>query len=267
MSMQGYFRDEGGVFHPLPAAASRWGPDHLRGPAVTGLLGRAAELAVPDQDRRPARASFELFRPVRMRPLTARATVVRSGGRLSLVDTELVQDDKVVARGHVTFVVESGNPAGRLWEPGPHPQPPAPDLAMDPEGRVYSTGGQWTTTAAEHHNDRAKVVWQEPITVVEGEKPSPFVAVAAASDITSLVVHWGDRGVEFINADASIALSRLPEDGKVGLAVIQRSAHDGISAGSAVLFDRSGAFGTSSVVALANASRAVEPGSVSPPAG
>jgi hypothetical protein len=256
----GFFREEDGIFHPLAPAVSGWGPDHVRGPAITGLLGRAAQAACPTEQHRPARASFDLFRPARMMPTSTRANVVRTGGRLTLVDSELLQDGKAVARAHVLFVAPSDEPLGRIWTPGGPVRPPADTAPSDEEGRSYLSGGAWTASAAEHHNDRPKSVWQQPLTVVEGSTPTPFEVVAAASDITSLVIHWGDRGVEFINADASITLSRLPLGGGVGLSVTHRSSDSGVSTGSGVLFDRVGAFGTSSVVALANARNAVIPG-------
>jgi hypothetical protein len=256
----GYFREDDGVFHPLAAAVSGWGPDHVRGPAVAGLLGRAAEEACPTQRHRPARASFELFRPGRMVPTTTRATVVRTGGRLTLVDSELLQEERVVARAHVLFLATSEEPRGQVWSPDGPVCPPTEAAPADDEGRSYFSGDTWTASAADHHNDRPKSVWQLPLTVVEGSTPTPFEIVAAASDISSLVVHWGDRGVEFINADVSITLARLPIGGSVGISVTHRSSDAGVSVGSAVLFDRHGAFGTSSVVALANSRSAVVPG-------
>jgi hypothetical protein len=247
-------------YAPLDAALSGWGADNMRGPALTGLLGRSAEEACTAPGLRPARASFELFRPARMVRTTTRTRVVRTGGRLTLVDSELIQSAMVVARAHVLFVATAAEPHGHVWTPGCAVPPPAEAVAADDEGRSYFSGDAWTGAAADHHNDRPKTVWQQPLTVVKGSPPTPFEAVAAASDITSLAVHWGDRGVEFINADVSITLARLPLSVGLGISVSHRSSDSGVSVGSAVLFDRSGPLGTSSVVALANARNAVVPG-------
>src|SRR5689334_8633519 len=59
---EGFFSHRGGVFEPLPSASSGWHPNQMRGPALTGLLARAAERAWRAKDWLPARASFELFR-------------------------------------------------------------------------------------------------------------------------------------------------------------------------------------------------------------
>jgi hypothetical protein len=254
---EGYFMHRNGAYEPLPAASSRWHSDHLRGPAITGILARAAERAHPGRGQQPARASFELFRPALMDSSTTRATVVRSGRRLTLVDSELVQGDVVVARAHVLFMAASPSPHGRLWAPDRHPTPPPAWMRSDAEGRIYQSDGVWTSEAADHCNEHAKAVWQEPLMILRGEPTTPFQYVASASDLTSLVVHWGDRGLEYINADVSVALSRLPVGPGLGIVASHRSAEAGISAGAGLIFDRTGTLGSTSVVGLARYGHAV----------
>jgi hypothetical protein len=248
-----FFEEHGATLVPRNPAASNWGTDSMRGPAITGALARAAEQLGVEPGLRPARANFELFRAARMVPSTTRAEVVRRGHRLTLVDTFMLQDDVVVARAHVLLLAESANPAGRIWVPDETPEPPAEELPHDSEGRLYRSGGDWTAVAAEHDNDGPKDVWQRHLTVVQGERPTAFVSTAVTTDLTNLVVHWGDQGVQFINADASVAMSRLPVGDGIGIAISQRTADDGISVGSGTLFDVHGPFGTASVAALANA--------------
>jgi hypothetical protein len=255
-----FFDEQGTTLVPRNPAASNWGTDSMRGPAITGALARAAEQLEVEPGLRPARVSFELFRAARMVPSTTRAEVVRHGRRLTLVDTFMLQDDVVVARAHVLLLAESANPIGRIWETDEKPEPPAEELPHDSEGRLYRSGGDWTAVAADHDNDGPKDVWQRHLAVVQGEIPSAFVSTAVTTDLTSLVVHWGDQGVQFINADASVALSRLPVGDGIGIAISQRTADDGISVGSGTLFDVHGPFGTASVAALANARRAVTVG-------
>jgi hypothetical protein len=73
-----------------------------------------------------------------------------------------------------------------------------------------------------------------------------------------MVMNWGSGGVEHINTDINLSLSRLPVSTEIGLAARERFAHDGIAVGTAVVFDREGPIGTSTVTALANARRAVD---------
>jgi hypothetical protein len=82
--------------------------------------------------------------------------------------------------------------------------------------------------------------------------------VAAMADGASLVTNWGDRGVQHINTDITLALSRLPETFEVGLLAVDRVESDGIAVGTAAVFDRAGQIGTAMVTSLVNAHRTVD---------
>lgn len=246
------------VLTPRPWAASRWGEGkNLRGMAVSGALARAAEIAArsPDGDTaRPARWRLDIFRPVAMAPCTTSTEIVRSGRRLRLVDAVLVQAGQVMARASATFLAPAAAARGVAWTPAePPPTPPPPGLrSATEEPRLYASEGiGWTTTPDPHQHARRKMSWHLPIDVVAGEPASPFQAVAMAADVVSVVVNWGDTGLEFVNADVDVLLARLPSEREVGLATLHRVEHDGVSAGSATVFDRSGILGTASVSALA----------------
>ena len=81
---------------------------------------------------------------------------------------------------------------------------------------------------------------------------------AAVADVTNLVVSWGSAGVEFINADITLAMTRLPIAMEMGLSATDRFVSDGIAVGTAVLFDRAGSFGATTVTTLANAAHRVD---------
>ena len=247
------------VLEPCPRAAGHWGRDRLRGPAVTSLLARASRsFAEGRPELRPARATFELFRPARMVPTASEARLVHQSSRLAVIDSALVQAGEVVARAHVLLLATSPTDESPVWTSSPSFAPPAHHLRPDPNGQLYSSGdGEWTSVAQDHANRLRKQVWHHPCAVVEGELATPFERAAAASDITNLAVNWGERGIEYINADVTLSMTRLPEGLGIGLAANERWENSGISVGSAVLFDRSGSFGLASVTALYNAHRTV----------
>ncbi len=250
---------DGATLQPQLEATSGWNPQHLRGPAVAGLLARTAETAMADRpELRPVRATFDLFRPSKMRPTRTRSSIVQSGRRLALVDSFLVQDDEVVARSQTLFLAAGADAPGELWHPDETCPPPA-DQVLGDEGRLYRSGERpWTPKADEHDNSLRKQVWQTALPVVLGEEPSAFQAAAATSDLASLVVHLGPGGLQYINADVTLSMARLPVPGGIGLAAAEHIADTGISVGVAVLFDRVGRFGTATVSALANG-RSVTP--------
>lgn len=259
------FRAEDGQLVPQDIARSMWKADQMHGVATCGALGREVEAAVVAagrDDLRPVRLTVDLFRAPSMNPCTLTSTVVREGSRLMLVDATLVQDGEIKARASGLFLSESVNPDGAVWVPEQAPQPPPLDIApVSDEPRVpifHSDRPGWSQNFADHQTSSRKQVWQTALAVVVGEKPTPFQGLAGAVDTTSMVCNWGDQGVEYINTDITLAISRPPVSLEIGLAAIARTAHDGIAVGSAVVFDRDGAIGTSTVTSLANARRTVD---------
>lgn len=259
------FRAEAGLLVPQDIARSLWKADQMHGVATSGALGREVErtvLAAGRTDLRPARFTVDLFRAPSMGPCMVEATVVREGTRLMLVDATLTQDGDVKARASGLFLQESENPDGRTWTPTDVPQPPPLDVAEVTDApRVpffFSPESGWSQDFAAHQNDGRKQTWQSALPIVVGEQPTPFQGLAGAADSTSMVCNWGDKGVQYINTDVALAISRVPVSQEIGLAALSRSAHDGISVGTAVVFDREGVIGTCTVTSLANARRSVD---------
>lgn len=253
--MEGYFAEESGsgVLHPLSAAISGWDPDLVRGPAVAGALVRAAEAVSRPPGTRLARAAFEFFRPTRMRPSTTRAECVRTGRRLTLIDTHLVQNGEVTARAHILYVVSGAEAPGEMWTSGDVHVPPADDSPTDVERRLYKCAdGAWTDRVHQFRNADRKQIWQRPIPIVRGEEPSAVQVLAATGDLTNVVAHGSTAGLEYINADLCLAVSREPLPGGVGLVAAHQVADSGVSVGSAVIFDAGGAFGMATVTGLSN---------------
>jgi acyl-coenzyme A thioesterase PaaI-like protein len=267
VSVAGFFSAEAvsGVelLHPTSKAAGTWAAGStIRGPAISAVMARAAErIVAPETGLRPARWTLDLSRPVPMAASTVRAEVVRAGRRLRLVDVQLVQDGEPYAWARALFLRGGGAGAGLVWSP-------ANAVALPPEGlrpgtaesRVYfSEEVGWTPNAAPHGNASRKQIWNFPSAVVTDEVATPFQACAAAADLASVVTNWGTEGVAYINADLSMNLARLPRGLEVGVSAVARIAADGLATGTALLHDRGGVIGTSTVSAIGNADRAIDP--------
>jgi hypothetical protein len=63
--------------------------------------------------------------------------------------------------------------------------------------------------------------------LVEGEPLTPFTRAALAGDVTSPLTHWGTNGLQFINADYTLTLSRLPEGPFIGWQPSTHYSHGG----------------------------------------
>ena len=96
--------------------------------------------------------------------------------------------------------------------------------------------------------------------MVAGHPLTPFTRAALAGDIISSLTHWGTAGLRYINADYTVAISRLPEGEYIGLAAQSYYGNDGVGAGTATLFDSAGPIGTGTVLALAQPPGAFQPG-------
>jgi hypothetical protein len=172
-----------------------------------------------------------------------------------------VQGDTRVARASCQFLKPTENPSGTAWEPAERLSPPPLDVVpVSDEPRVpfFSSDAPWSQDFTAHQNAGRKITWQAGLPVLAGERPTPFQVVAAVADATSMVVNWGTEGVQYINTDIDLALARLPVSLEIGFAAVDRVEVDGLSVGSATVFDRSGTIGVASVTALANAKRPVD---------
>lgn len=265
-----FFRADGEHLVPLPRATSGWGgadgPGQVRGTAVSGLLARGAERAAAQlegADRfRPVRWTVDLFRPGGMVPSTVEATVVRGGRRLRLIDVTLVQASGTVARGSLLLLATGGPTSGTTWT-APLPEvPAAPPAALVPdpeEPTLYRSDGDWTDDRRQE-NPHRKATWFPAAPIVEGEEPSGFAHLAAIADAANLTSSWGTLGVEYINADLTLAIARVPAVGDgVGVSAESRVESDGIALGTVTMFDRHGALGTVAIATLANGAQVVTP--------
>ena len=242
---------EGGEFMPTPFAQSHWGDDQLNGPAVVGLAARALENHCGSEEFMPTRFTADLLRAARNAPTTIDVRVVRDGRRVRSAECDVVQDGRTVARATLVQYRRSSAPPGREWTaPNSVVQPPPPDDQVLPH--VGSDEAGWTRSPAAHQNDSRKYFYNDGIKVLADEKNSPFVRAVMVAEATSLVTNLGTQGIGYINGDLTAAFSRLPVDDWIGVQADSHWASDGISVGTATLYDHLGAFGTGLVTAVAN---------------
>lgn len=255
-----------GGLAPTGLARGSWSDDSIHGVALCGALGRAAERTVEvlgRTDLRAARMTVDLFRPPRFETCVLATEVVRDGPRICLVDVQLTQGAKRVARASVEYLKATESAPGQVWEPAPAERPAPPPLDVVPptdQPRVpfIHSGGAWSQDFAEHQNAERKTTWNSAVAIVQGEPLTPFQAAAATADGTNLAASWGTRGVEHINTDVTLALAREPQGTEIGLQIQDRVEAAGIAVASAAMFDRSGPLGIVMVTVLANTRRAID---------
>jgi hypothetical protein len=253
-----YFVRDESRYVPTDIARGGWGPS-VSGHIVGGLLGWAVERAVDDPQFRPARLTVDLPRPTALEPVEVHTRVQHDRRRLRLVEAVLTQHGTPVARGSALFLRRGPQPDGHVWSP-PVQMPPLPidhDSASYPSLfiRTYGWGievqnpdPEWGATSG------PKYTWlQETRPLIDDEPLTPFTRAAMAGDVTASIANWGTRGLQFINADYTLTLSRLPEGPRIGLASLTHHSHDGVATGSATLVDHKGAIGTGVSIGIAQA--------------
>ncbi|WP_457149222.1 thioesterase family protein [Mycobacterium sp. URHB0021] len=251
-----FTRTDGG-FMPTRFAQSHWGDDHLNGPAVVGLAARALEHHHGSPDFMPARLTVDLFRAARNGDTTIDLRIVRDGRRVRSAECDVVQDGRPVARATLVQYRRSTPPPGRQWTtPVTTLELPTPDEQVLPF--VESDDAGWTRSPAAHQNASRKRFCNDGIRILAGEENSPFVRAVMLAESTSLVTNLGTEGIGYINGDLTVALARLPRDDWIGIQADSHWASDGVSAGSATLFDSHGAFGSGIVTAVANPSAQID---------
>lgn len=257
--MVSFFSKRGDLLVAEELAVSPWSKTQLSGTGICGLMARQLETHCPTGFI-PARLTVDLFSPVANEPIQVGSEIVRQGTRITVADASIVQDGKVRARASVAFLTTGVEPEGRVWSP-------APDLPMPPEGCVSPEGSpplfksgdrEWTHDFAANQNADRKISWHTLPPLVEGEPISPFQRAAFLSDAANHVCHWGSHGAGYINTDATLTLSRLPLGYELGLRADSTVASEGISIGTATLYDRVGPLGTCVVTTMSNARRQID---------
>ncbi|OBH92588.1 hypothetical protein A5678_09055 [Mycobacterium sp. E2733] len=250
-----YFLRDESRFVPNPIARGGWGPS-LSGHVVGGLLGWAVEHAVDDPQLQPARLTVDLPAPVALDPIEVQTTVHHDRRRLRLAEAVLSQRGVPVARGSALFLRRGPQPEGHVWSPNLQMPPlpiedgAQPTLFMRTYGwgtELQNRDPEWADTSGQ------KYTWlYETRSLIDSEPLSPFTRAAMAADITASLANWGTNGLQFINADYTLTLSRLPDGPHIGMASLTHYSHEGVATGSAVLVDRKGPIGSGVSVAIAH---------------
>lgn len=251
-----YFVQDENHFIPTEIARGGWGPS-LSGHVVGGLLAWAVERAAGDPLLQPARLTVDLPRPTALEPLEVRVCVHHDRKRLRLVEAVLTQHDSPVARASALFLRRGPQPAGHVWSP-PVQMPPLPPEQDGAPATVFMRTYGWGSEVQNPdpdwpHTPGPKYTWlHETRPLIDSEPVTAFTLAAMAGDITASLANWGTQGLEFINADYTLTLSRLPEGPHIGLAALTHHSHDGVATGSAVLVDQAGPIGSAVSVAIAH---------------
>jgi hypothetical protein len=223
----------------------------LHGRLLAGLAARAAENAGHDPALRIARLTVDMFRTPPMTPFRVETAVIRDGRRVRVVDIRIRAADIEVARATALMLRGGPHPHGAIWR-APEWSVPHPDTLE--AGNSDDSGG-WDIrplTPAFWTAERGRLWTRDRWQLVAGEEPSPAVRAALAADLPNPLANSGPDGLQFINADLTLFLSRPPVSAWIGVEVAGHFGDDGVAIGTCTMYDTDGAIGMSSVCAITN---------------
>jgi hypothetical protein len=243
MSEESFFIREGSSFIPQPPCRGPWDPKSLNGRVVVALCGFQIEQSHELADYMPARLTVDMYRLPGFAPIEVKTHVVRDGARIKVIDAELVSGGVSYARATSQWLKRSQNAEGDVWSP-PSWTVPAPETL--PERPNRGPGMRPITDATGSFGPR-RVWFRESRELVAGTPLTPFMRVAIPADLANPLSNRGEHGLGYINSDVTLYLHRLPAGEWIGMEVVNHHATDGVAIGQVVLYDRTGAIGTSSV--------------------
>ncbi|MFO0751077.1 MAG: thioesterase family protein [Myxococcota bacterium] len=243
-----FYEIDGARFVPTPFTRGPWSPVHQHAGPPAALLARAAAALEADPAVRVARLTFDILRPVPVRPLTLRCDMLTRGRIAERVAASLWDGDKEVMRA---LVLRLRTEAVEL-EPRPNgldaPRPPEEAAEMDLPIMSGDVGYHKAVAIRLEHgaigSGRARAWLRPSIDLVAGEPMTPLEGALVCADAGSGVSQALDvRRWSFVNADLTVHLQRPPEGGWVCLDARTVLGRDGTAMAETRLWDTAGAFG------------------------
>ncbi len=249
------YKMDGGALVPSELTASPWDRDSQHAGPPAALMARALEVAVPEMAIN--RMTVEVLGPIPLRPVRVETEVVRSGRRIQLVETKLVDlvgTPLMLGRGWM--VRRRTEPLAFDESPDGLPRPPLGPGKSTPFEHLFPHvdyrdffGAALETRLAEGTAQQpgpATVWFRHRQAIVEGEDASTAQRMIALADSAN-GISWMVEPTRtlFVNIDLTMYLWREP----VGEWLATRSATHwsplGRGASDSELFDIEGCVGRS----------------------
>lgn len=252
---EAFFRPDGERLAPTAQARGPWNPNSMHGRILAGLLAHTVERQHGDPEFHFARLTIDLFRLPPLAPVSIESRVIREGNRIKVAEGSISCEGVEVARGNVVMLRRSAQPDGAVWSP-PRWDVPGPEETLPPRGSGPGRMAIWETrpiSGPGFGGVEQKRAWlRENRPLIAGQPLTPFVRAAVAADYTNPFANSGERGLNFVNADITLYLHRLPETPWIGFEVASHQSEAGIAVAECTLYDERGAIGKSLVCGVAN---------------
>jgi hypothetical protein len=236
------FTREGGAWRPDAEAAGPFAG--LHGGAVSGLV--IAEMEREGRERGFGlllSASVLLLRPAPLAPLETRTELLRKGGRAGVLETVLVAEGKLIAKGWGSFVA----PVAVADTPAEPPLPATPE-ALPPWPLKPRFHQATLFDALDLRSDGDGTIWgrlTRPLVPFESPLANAFAVADNGQPFSLGSPHDLLRRLTFPNIDLALHLSRPPASDWIGVKARSDWRPEGMGLTQSELRDEAGPLGRS----------------------
>lgn len=260
-----FYERRGDRYAPTELTRGPWDPRSQHASPPAALIGREIERLEGGPRRRVGRITFEILRPVPIRPLAVSARLVRPGRSVEMIEAELGDGEDVLVRATAWRLRESrlelaseltsagGSGAPGKWSSTLRPgfAPPGPEEGGEAggffpvEGPGYHTAMDYRFVSGSFLEPGPATVWMRPRhPLVAGEEITPLERALLAADSGNGVSATLDfERFVFINVDLSVHLARPPAGEWICLDALTIPEPDGLGITDTALSDERGPIG------------------------
>jgi len=188
-------------------------------------------------------------------PIAVEAKIVRAGRRLAALDAAMLAEWRLLARARSLWLRPSEEPPGRIAHP-PEIAFPGPDtFDTDPPREARPWPDPWDRRTVRPRGGKLPAaMWIRLASpLVDGVAASPLIRAVAAADFANPEGNQGSAGLQFVNADISLTLHRLPRREWMLAVAVARGSEAGLAFAACSLADEKERFGGATVASLASA--------------
>jgi hypothetical protein len=243
-----FFTIDGDWFRPTGHCRGPWDPNACHAGPPAGLMARASEQLVPDQQL--VRLTVDLTRPIPHAGFRVEGTVTRAGRTVSTTEMRIVNGDgSPVVTGRAMHVR-----TGELGEL-PTTSSPTPVLAESSPGgfpipagghglAMFAGGVEMRYPPGETKDPGPTRAWMRTVPLLPDEDPSPFQRICPLADCGNAISRNADpTKLAFMNTDLTVLLHRPPVGEWLGMDSVSRWEPNGIGMSDSLLFDDLGPVG------------------------
>lgn len=233
-------RIDDSTFAPTTHAVGPWDGGLLFGGVPAGLAVHEVERRVGNRDWLAARITTDLVRPAPKAPLSVQIDVIREGSRVVVATASIRASEKLVSQSSLLLIP---GPAAEVPTPRPDVDQPidhARTTVLTPHPSIFEV---LQIRAGDIREDRERGWARLNASIVEGEPASNLARAAVVADLAAGMTNTRGGVVEFINADVSLFLERVPTSEWLSLDLKRPDLASGITVASAAIGDEAGTAG------------------------